>query len=241
MQLLILNPNTSVVVTERLREHVASIAAPEVALHAATAAFGARYIADEISFAVAGHAALDAYASHCQRHGKPDAVLVGCFGDPGVWALRELSGLPVVGLAEAAMREAAGFGRFAIVTGGVAWDPMLRRLARAFGFTGALADVHVVAPTGAQLAADPAMALSVLGKACQQAAEGADAVILGGAGLAGMAALLAPHLTVPLIDSVTAGARALCGDCSDFVATSLAMTQPVRLEGVSAALQGKLR
>jgi allantoin racemase len=237
MQLLILNPNTSVAVTERLREHVAGIAAPDVALHAATAAFGARYIADETSFAVAGHAALDAYAGHCQRRGRPDAVLVGCFGDPGVWALRELSGLPVVGLAEAAMREAAGFGRFAIVTGGAGWDPMLRRLARTLGLADALAGVHVVAPTGAQLAADPAMALSLLGKVCQQAAAGADAVILGGAGLAGMAARLAPQLSVPLIDSVTAGARALFGDCSGFVAARPAVTEPCRLEGVSAALQ----
>lgn len=241
MRLLILNPNTSVAVTERLLEHVAAIAAPEVALQTATAAFGARYIADETSFAVAGHAALDAYASHCQHHGQPDAVLVGCFGDPGVWALRELSGLPVVGLAEAGMREAAGFGRFAIVTGGAAWGPMLRRLAQTLGFAGTLTDVHVVAPTGAQLAADPTMALSVLGEACQRAAAGADAVILGGAGLAGMAARLAPRLTVPLIDSVTAGARALCGGCSGFVAARPAMTEPARLESVSAALQRMLR
>lgn len=241
MQLLILNPNTSVSVTERLREHVAAVAAPQVVLHAVTAAFGARYIADETSFAVAGHAALDAYANHCQRQGKPDAVLVGCFGDPGVWALRELSGLPVVGLAEAAMREAAGFGRFAIVTGGVAWDPMLRRLARALGFAGALTGVHVVAPTGAQLAADPATAVSVLGQACRQAAAGADAVVLGGAGLAGMAARLAPHVDVPLIDSVTAGAKALWGDCSDFVAPALTVTEPAGLEGVSAALRRLMR
>lgn len=241
MRLLILNPNTSGAVTERLREHVAAMAPPEVTLHVATAAFGARYIADETSFAVAGHAALDAYAGHCERHGPPDAVLVGCFGDPGVWALRELSGLPVVGLAEAAMREAAGFGRFAIVTGGAAWAPMLRRLARTLGFDGALADVHVVAPTGAQLAADPAMAWSVLGEACERAAAGADAVILGGAGLAGMAARLAPHLAVPLIDSVSAGANALFGDCSGFVAARQSTTDPVGLEGVSTALRALLR
>lgn len=241
MELLILNPNTSEAVTERLRDHVAALGAPDLVLHAATATFGARYIADETSFAVAGHAALDAYAGHCQRHGQPDAVLVGCFGDPGVCALRELSGLPVVGLAEAAMREAAGLGRFAIVTGGAAWDPMLRRLARSLGFAGALADVHVVVPTGAQLAADPAMASSLLGKACQQAAIGADAVILGGAGLAGMAALLAPQVPVPLIDSVTAGARALCGGERGFFGAGRAMTKPGPLEGVSAALQWMLR
>jgi hypothetical protein len=35
---------------------------------------------------------------------------------------------------------------------------------------------------------------------------GVQAVILGGAGLAGMAALVQPQVTVPVIDSVVAGA-----------------------------------
>ncbi len=237
MQLLILNPNTSAAVTDRLRAHVAAIAAPGVTLRTATAAFGARYIADEASFVVAGHAALDAYARHCDQHGEPDAVLLGCFGDPGVWALRERSGRPVVGLAEAAMREGARYGRFAIVTGGAAWNPMLRRLAQTLDFTAALTDVQVVAPTGAQLAADPAMALSVLVAACRRAAVGAQAVILGGAGLAGMAAQLAHAVGVPVIDSVTAGARALFGNCSGLMATTRGVTGPADWQGVSAALQ----
>ena len=158
MQLLVINPNTSVSVTERLREHVSGVVGSGVTLHTATARFGASYIADEASFAVAGHAAIDAYALHCERHGEPDAVLLGCFGDPGVWALRQLTARPVIGLAEAAMREAAAWGRFAIVTGGAAWQPMLERLARASGFGEALAGVLVVEANGAQLAADPVLA-----------------------------------------------------------------------------------
>jgi len=34
-----------------------------------------------------------------------------------------------------------------------------------------------------------------------------DAIVLGGAGLAGVAQRLQPHVPVPLIDSVTAAAR----------------------------------
>lgn len=209
MQLLVINPNTSLAVTERLRSHVAATLGTGVTLQMATARFGASYIADETSFAIAAHAALDAFAAHAANNGEPDAVLLGCFGDPGVWALREMTDKPVIGLAEAAMREAAALGRFAIVTGGAAWKPMLQRLARTLGLSDALAGVHVVAPTGAQLAADPAMALSLLRDCCREAAIGAHAVILGGAGLAGMAASLAPEIDVPLIDSVSAGAKAV--------------------------------
>jgi allantoin racemase len=213
---LILNPNTTAAVTERLRAHAAALMGHTVILHTATAAFGAPYIADEISFTIAGHAALEAYTAHCEAHGEPDAVLLGCFGDPGVWALRELSQRPVLGLAEAAMRQAAARGRFAIVTGGAAWGPMLRRLALALGYANALASVHLVAPTGAELAADPAMARAVLGDACRLAAQDADVVILGGAGLAGMATALAGDVPALLIDSVTAGLQTLLADSAAF-------------------------
>ncbi len=211
MKLLVLNPNTTGAVTELLRRHVAAAAGNGVTLSAATARFGAAYIADELSYAVAGHAALDAYAAFvaAQPGDVPDAVLLGCFGDPGVAALRQLAGVPVVGLAEAAMRQAAALGPYAIVTGGAAWAPMLRRLALGLGLAEGLLGIHTVAPSGAELAADPERALALLRDACIRAAKGVNSVVLGGAGLAGMAAQLAADVPVPVIDSVVAGTEVL--------------------------------
>jgi Asp/Glu/hydantoin racemase len=208
MKLLVVNPNTSVAVTELLARRVGAAVGAAAEVEAITAPFGAAYIASEASYVVAAHAALDACGDHCTRHGRPDAIIVGCFGDPGVFALRESLALPVVGLAEAAMREAASHGRFAIVTGGAAWRPMLVRLARALDLADRLATVAIVAATGAELAADRERALATLGDACLGAANGIDAVILGGAALAGMAEAIAPRLAVPLVDSVDAAARA---------------------------------
>lgn len=210
-QLLILNPNTTASVTQSLVQHAADAAGAQVRVRAVTARFGAPYIACEASYAVAGHAVLDAWAAALAAPGAtaPDAVLIGCFGDPGLFALREASPVPVTGLAEAACCEAARYGRFAIVTGGARWVPMLERLAVALGQAPALAGIHTVAPTGAQLAADPAGARRLLAQACREAAArwDAQAVIVGGAGLAGMAAQLQAEVPVPLIDSVAAGTR----------------------------------
>lgn len=209
-QLLVINPNTSESVSELLQQHVQAAAGAAVQVRTATARFGAPYIADEASYAVAGHAALDAWAAALAHPGaQPDAVLIGCFGDPGLMALRESSAVPVTGLAEAAFVEASRHGRFAIVTGGARWGPMLQRLAQALGHAPALAGIHTVVPTGAELAADAEAARVLLARACRDAVRqlGAQAVILGGAGLAGMAAAIQPGLNVPLIDSVAAGAR----------------------------------
>ncbi len=123
-------------------------------------------------------------------------------------ALRESSPVPVTGLAEASFIEAARHGRFAIVTGGERWGPMLQRLAQQLGHSHGLAGIHTVAPTGAQLAADPEAARTLLAQACRDVVRqmGVQAVILGGAGLAGMAAAVQPQVAVPVIDSVVAGA-----------------------------------
>ncbi|WP_092954595.1 aspartate/glutamate racemase family protein [Paracidovorax konjaci] len=220
-RLLVINPNTSVAVSALLQRHVQAAAGPQVAVRTVTARFGAPYIACEASYAVAGHAVLDAWAAAladatppggappgAQEHGAPDAVLIGCFGDPGLLALRECSPVPVTGLAEAAFIAAARHGRFGIVTGGERWGPMLQRLAHALGHAPALAGIHTVAPSGAQLAADPVAAQALLARACQGMARqpGVRAVVLGGAGLAGMAQAVQPEVDVPVIDSVAAGA-----------------------------------
>lgn len=214
-ELLVINPNTSSSVSGLLQDHVQTVAGQGVRVRTATARFGAPYIACEASYAVAAHAVLDAWATALANGARPHAVLIGCFGDPGLHALREASPVPVTGLAEASFIAAARRGRFAVVTGGERWAPMLRRLALALGHADALAAIHTVAPTGVQLAADPQAACALLARACAEAARqtGAHTVVLGGAGLAGMAARVQAQVDVPVVDSVTAGALwALCGD-----------------------------
>lgn len=206
-RLLVINPNTSTAVSGLLQHHLQAQLAGALEVHTVTARFGAPYIASEATYAVAQHAVLDAWATAHAHDERPDAVLIGCFGDPGLFALRDGAGVPVGGLAEASFAAAARHGRFAIVTGGERWRPMLERLASSLGFSASLAGIHTVAPSGAQLLQDPVGARSLLAEACREAALRfqAQAVILGGAGLAGMAADIAGSVPVPLIDSVSAG------------------------------------
>jgi allantoin racemase len=209
-RLLVINPNTSARISARLGRHVqAALRDDEAVADVCTARFGAEYIGCEASYAIAAHAVLDCYAVDIATQGRPAAVLVGCFGDPGVFALRGLCPHPVIGLAEASMREAALHGRFAIVTGGAAWAPMLQRLAHAVGLHDRLAGIHTLAANGLQLSSDPVVARAVLAQACREAAgsAGVRSVIVGGAGLAGFAAEVADDVPVPLVDSVEAGAR----------------------------------
>jgi Asp/Glu/hydantoin racemase len=208
--ILLINPNTTTSITALLATHAQREVGDSATFQAITAQFGAPYIACETSYAIAAHAVVAAWAEQTKASPNAlDGVLIGCFGDPGLLALRDVSDVPVTGLAEASLIAAAKLGRFAIVTGGARWKPMLERLASALGFESQLAGITTVAPSGAQLAQDPAGAQALLAAACQQAVKdfGVQAVILGGAGLAGMAARVQPQVAVPVIDSVSAGAR----------------------------------
>ncbi len=212
-RLLVINPNTSASISALLDQHAHVLAGPQVLVQTVTARFGAPYIACESSYAVASHAVLDAWAAAQSAGTVFDAVLIGCFGDPGLFALRDICAAPVTGLAEAAFIEAAKSGPFAIVTGGTRWQPMLARLANNLGFGKLLAGIHTVPQSGAELALDPAAAQETLSQCCLEAATrfGAKSIILGGAGLAGMAARIQPQVSLPLIDSVSAGVHHALG------------------------------
>jgi Asp/Glu/hydantoin racemase len=214
---LLVNPNTNPLTTQRLQEVLPPQVPPGVQLLVQTARFGAPYIACEASHAVAAHACLDVWTTHRGTPEQPlDGVLIGCFGDPGLFALREVSGCAVTGLAEASFIQAAALGPFAIVTGGERWKPMLQRLANGLGYGALLRHIETVAPTGAQLQADPEMAIQCLSQACQNAAQtGVSSIILGGAGLAGYARMLQAHCDLPLIDSAQAGWEVLLQQAID--------------------------
>ena len=237
MRILLINANTTASITDKLVGIANGMAPAGVVFEGATGRFGARYIASRAASAIAAHAALDAWAEH---GAGVDAVLIGCFGDPGLDALRELALVPVLGLADAAAA-AAGGRRFGVVTGGAAWKPMLEEFFATRGVGAQLAGVRTVAPSGGEIARDPEGALALLAAACRASAEedGAEVVILGGAGLAGLAARLAARVPVPVLCSVEEGVRAAIAAIGRGPA-GLIPHQPVESIGLSPALAARL-
>lgn len=218
-EILLINPNTTASITELVLKTAKRFAAKGTRLRALTGAFGPRYIASRAAYAVAGHAALDALAND---RGRKDAVILACFGDPGLAALKEVSKVPVVGMADAAILQACALGnRFSIVTGGERWKSLLEEFVASHGLASRLASVRTVAPTGADIARNPKAAMALLAKGCTACVrdDGADVVILGGAGLAGLAAKLKSAVDVPLLDGVA---------CAIAMAEGLARQKPAK-------------
>ena len=114
MKLLLVNPNTSIAITEAMLAIARDAAAQGVLIEGLTARFGAPLIVDPATLLVAEQAVPDIVLQHIDE--TFSGVIVSAFGDPGVIALRHMLEIPVTGIAEASMLEAAAYGRFSIVT-----------------------------------------------------------------------------------------------------------------------------
>ena len=245
MRLLLINPNTSPDITALIASEAARLAGPETEITLASGRFGPRYIESRASAAIATHAAIEAFAEHYDGH---DAVLLACFGEPGLLAVRELAPVPVLGLAESSCHLACLYaGRFSVVTGGERWGPMLSEFVGSLGLSSRLASIRTVAPSGADIARDPDGAISLLRDAATACVEqdGAELVILGGAGLAGLTERFAPGVAVPVLCSLAAGLAATAAAVRLGLAKakrgSFATTPPVETIGLSPALMLMMR
>jgi allantoin racemase len=205
MKILLINANTTAAVTERIAAEARRVAAPGTEVRAVTGTFGAPIIGTRAEMAIAEHTALDLFA----RHGAGmDAVVIGVSFDVGLQALRELADVPVVGMTEAACLVACTLGgRIGIVTYGAHSAGILREIVAAYGVAGRLAGVHGLDASPADMLKDPqALHAQIAGAACDLARrDGAEAVILAGAVMAGLPPLLQEQVPCPLVEGIACG------------------------------------
>lgn len=111
-----------------------------------------------------------------------DAVIIGCFGDPGLDAARELVSIPVIGPGETSMLLAASLGhRYTVVTILDSVIPAQEHQAHKAGVLGKLASVKVTNIPVLELMNDPAFSKRRVEEVGREAIEQdrADSLVLG--------------------------------------------------------------
>lgn len=205
MRLLVVNPNTSVGVTQRIDVAAQAAAQPGDVFQTVPAAFGPELIVTPADAAFALQGVLAAVDHH--QNGV-DGIVLASFGDTGLQEVRTHTGKPVIGIAHSAMRRALELGpRFSIASFGDSVVPSLRAIVAHYGLLDHLVDVCVL--PGSVWSdpghihhelAEPLLAL------CQHRAKagGIDSIILGGGPLAGLAQKFSAHVELPIVDGTTA-------------------------------------
>ena len=132
MRILVVNPNTTAAMTERIGEAARSVASPDTEVLAVNPDIGPASIEgfyDE-AFSVPGLLA----EIRRGEAGGFDGYVLACFDDTGLDAARCVAAGPVLGICEAAMHVASMLGgRFSVITTLARSVPALEALARRYG------------------------------------------------------------------------------------------------------------
>lgn len=208
MRINIVNPNTTLSMTEKIAAAARAVAAEGTEIRAVSPAMGPVSIEgyyDE-AFCVPG---LLEEIGNAEALGF-DGHVIACFDDPGLDAARQLARGPVVGIAEAAMHVATLVaGSFTIVTTLARAVPTMEHLARKYGFAHHCRKVRA--------AEFPVLALEEPGSGAREllraeiaravAEDRCEAILLGCAGMADLNAALEAEFRLPVIDGVAAATK----------------------------------
>ena len=207
MRILIVNPNTTASMTEKIGAAARSVASAETEVVAVNPDMGPVSIEGYYDEAFSLPGLLDEIAKG-QEQGF-DGFIIACFDDTGLNAARALARAPVIGICEAAMHTASFVGeRMSVVTTLKRAVPVIEDLARRYGVAERCkvraAEVPVLALEDPQSDALDRIREQIR-LAVQQ--DDADTIILGCAGMADLANALSDEFRLPVIEGVTAATR----------------------------------
>lgn len=200
--ILLINPNSSQATSAMMQTIAQRAAGDAMAVTVVTARRSPSMIVTE--------EALQASAAEVveigMRHAADCAgIVVSAFGDPGLDELRRRVDIPVTGICEASMRAAAQGGRpFGVATTTPRLVDAIAARAAALGLAERLTGIRCTAGDPLALSSDKTALASALGKMVEAciAADGAEAVIIGGGPLGEAADALQAQYATPVISPI---------------------------------------
>jgi allantoin racemase len=207
VRILVLNANTSDVVTGKVAAAARAAASPGTEIVAVTGTFGGRVIGTRAEHALGEHSTIALVAGHAPGC---DAVVIGVSYDTGLRGARELLDVPVVGMTEAGLLTACMLGgSIGVVTFGRRVLPLYQELVAGYGLASRIAGWRVLESTAAyRPGGHPELDREIVAAANDLVERDfAEVVILTGAVMAGVPARLQPDVPVPMVDCIVCGVR----------------------------------
>lgn len=211
MNILLANPNTTASMTRRMEAAASAVVGPDTRITALTAAYGPPSVEGYYDEALCVPPLLEAVVPLARG---ADGVVVGCFDDTGVDALRCRLDVPVIGICQAAMQSAAVLSNtFSVITTLQRAVPALERLALHYGFERRCRRIRAAEVPVLDLEDPDSGALAVIEDEIERALEddGAEAIVLGCAGMVEFSRILSAKFGVPVIEGVTAAVKTVEG------------------------------
>lgn len=208
MNILVINPNTTVSMTKKIGRIGQSVAASNTLIIATQPESGPSSIESHFDEMISGVGVLEEIRKGEQR--GVDAYIIACFGDPALLAAREITAAPVLGIAEAAFHVASFIStKFSIVTTLGRTKIIAEDLLKRYGFAGQCARIRAAEIPVLTLENDPDKALSLIIEECKRARDedGIGAIVLGCGGMADLSARISEEVGLPIIEGVSAAVK----------------------------------
>jgi allantoin racemase len=202
MRILVINPNTTASMTEKIAASARRIASPGVEIVARNPTHGPASIEGYYDEAMCLQGVMDII------HGTPafDAVVIACFDDTGLDAARCLTDRPVVGIGEAGFHMASMISnKFSVVTTLARSVPALEHNLHRYGLWARCARVRSSGVAVLELE-DPASDASArINEQIRLAIteDHAEAIVLGCAGMTDLTDRLTAQHGLPVLDGVS--------------------------------------
>ncbi len=222
-RITVINPNTSAELTATITAAAQAVAGAGVTVTGVNPPVGMPSVESHAEEAIAALGVLEQVHQH---RADSDAFVVACFGDTGVLAAREVATCPVVGMTEAALQTACLVAhRFVVITLPARTIAHSERVVRALGLEHRCSVIAVDVPVAELVDGSTHLLDAFAEAACRAiAADHAEAVVLGCAGLADLVDPLSDTLGVPVIDGVAAAVGIAAGLVAMRLNTSRANT-----------------
>lgn len=206
MRILVVNCNTNATMTAAIAEIARRSAQPTTEIVPLTPSFGPESAEGYYESFVAAAAMLDAVERY---DGEFDAIIAAGFGEHGREGMRQRWNAPVVDITEAAAMAANLVShRFGVVTTLSSTLPGIWDSLTTAGLHARCVDVRASDIPVATIHEDPsAVADTLEAEARRVIAQGAEAIVLGCAGFAGLSEELSSRLAVPVVDGVMMAVR----------------------------------
>jgi allantoin racemase len=208
MDILVINPNTTASMTRKIGEAACSAASSGTRIIAVNPKDGPPSIEgyfDEV-FAIPG------MIGAVQKHPAASACVIACFDDTGLDAARCVGDMPVIGIGEAAFHMASLIaGKFSVVTTLSRSVPAIEHNLVRYGLASRCARVRASDVPVLELEVPGSNARARISEEIESAIreDGAEAIVLGCAGMADLAAALGREHGVPVLDGVACAVQ-LC-------------------------------
>ncbi|WP_282128082.1 aspartate/glutamate racemase family protein [Roseobacter litoralis] len=204
MKILIINPNTTASMTKKIGVAARAVARPDTEIVATNSQSGPASIQGFLDVATCVPGLLEEIA----RHPDVDAIVIACFDDTGLDAVRTQVSVPVLGIGEAAYHAASMIAnKFSVITTLSRSVPGLENNLMKYGLAQKCARVRATdIPVLKLEEGDPATLYKIRSEirlAIEQ--DGAEAIVLGCAGMADLMSDLSAEFGLPVIDGVAAG------------------------------------